>query len=67
MLLTRGPPGGHNEWADDLGLEGWGWADVEPYFSKMDAALDRPGEDYRGHEGEPHSCCSFVAALTDHR
>ncbi|GJN84341.1 hypothetical protein PLIIFM63780_007897 [Purpureocillium lilacinum] len=32
MMLTRGWVGEYQAWADDLGLDEWGWKDVEPYF-----------------------------------
>lgn len=52
LLVTRGTPGGYNEWANELGLEGWAWNDVEPYFAKMETALDHSDTDYRGQKGE---------------
>ncbi|OAQ82525.1 GMC oxidoreductase domain-containing protein [Purpureocillium lilacinum] len=30
MMLTRGWVGEYQAWADDLGLDEWGWKDVEP-------------------------------------
>ncbi|CAK7198061.1 hypothetical protein SEUCBS139899_000719 [Sporothrix eucalyptigena] len=50
MLVTRGAPGGYNEWANDLGLEGWSWPEVEPYFSKIETALDHSEAEHRGHK-----------------
>ena len=52
MIVTRGPPGGYNEWADEMGLDGWGWSDVEPYFVKIETALGYADKKYRGHTGE---------------
>ncbi|KJR86907.1 uncharacterized protein SPSK_01526 [Sporothrix schenckii 1099-18] len=51
LLVTRGAPGGYNEWASDLGLDGWAWDDIEPYFERMEAAVDRRDADHRGQEG----------------
>ncbi|KAL1895434.1 hypothetical protein Sste5346_005240 [Sporothrix stenoceras] len=51
LLVTRGTPGGYNEWATDLGMEGWSWKEVEPYFARMENALDRSDTDYRGQGG----------------
>ena len=52
LLVTRGTPGGYNEWAGELGMEGWAWNDVEPYFARMETALDRSDTYYRGQKGE---------------
>ncbi|KIH95291.1 hypothetical protein SPBR_03918 [Sporothrix brasiliensis 5110] len=43
LLVTRGAPGGYNEWASDLGLDGWAWDDVEP-FEKVCKAVGLPVE-----------------------
>ena len=56
MLMTRGIPGGYEEWAETgtsngLGLKGWGWTDVEPYFAKMETAVSHADKDYRGYKG----------------
>ena len=51
MLLTRGPPAGYNEWAEDMGLDEWSWKHVEPYFKRMENCKAHPGKDYRGYDG----------------
>ncbi|KAK0707914.1 hypothetical protein B0H67DRAFT_495577 [Lasiosphaeris hirsuta] len=51
MLLTRGIPGGFNEWAWDRGLADWSWDKVEPYFRKSENATHYPDAPHRGHEG----------------
>ena len=51
MLYTRGTPGDYNRWKE-LGNEGWGYEDVEPYFVKSENARTHPGSKYRGKTGE---------------
>ncbi|KAK3693074.1 hypothetical protein B0T22DRAFT_33449 [Podospora appendiculata] len=51
MLLTRGIPGGYNQWAQDFGLTDWGWNEVEPYFRKSENAVGRLSAAHRGHAG----------------
>ena len=36
MLYMRGHSKDYDEWRDDLGLEGWGYEDVLPYFKKSE-------------------------------
>ncbi|CAK7209999.1 hypothetical protein SCUCBS95973_000642 [Sporothrix curviconia] len=50
MLVTRGAPGGYNEWADKFELEDWSWKDVEPYFNKLETSLQYGDTDYRGRK-----------------
>lgn len=52
MLLTRGCRADYVGWSEELGLRDWGWEQVEPYFRKIENAVDRPGDMKRGHEGE---------------
>ena len=49
MYALRGLPGDYDEWRD-FGIEGWGWAEVLPYFRKLERDLDFTGEDH-GHAG----------------
>jgi choline dehydrogenase len=51
MVHVRGHPRDFERW-QDLGAQGWGYADVLPYFRKAERALcvDRT-DDYRGREG----------------
>ncbi|KAM7187992.1 hypothetical protein V8F20_010727 [Naviculisporaceae sp. PSN 640] len=53
MLMTRGLPGGYNEWAEKYGLTDWSWDRVEPYFRKSENATLAHGPDakHRGHDG----------------
>ncbi|KAM7189929.1 hypothetical protein V8F20_009956, partial [Naviculisporaceae sp. PSN 640] len=54
QLLTRGVPGGYNEWADKFGLTDWSWEKVEPYFRRSENAYGRPeakAKGYRGYDG----------------
>lgn len=48
MIYVRGQPGDYDAWAAG-GAHGWGWADVEPYFRKLEA-YERGGPE-RGHDG----------------
>ncbi|KAK1760007.1 alcohol oxidase [Echria macrotheca] len=51
MLLTRGVPGGYQQWATEFGLDQWSWDKVEPYFRRSENAVGRPDATYRGHDG----------------
>ena len=42
MMALRGLPADYDEWRDE-GAEGWGWADVLPYFRKLERDLDYSG------------------------
>ena len=39
MLYVRGHKGDYDEW-ESLGLDGWGWEDVLPYFKKSEKFID---------------------------
>ncbi|HVY86954.1 MAG TPA: GMC family oxidoreductase N-terminal domain-containing protein [Caulobacterales bacterium] len=48
-VYVRGDPGEFDSWKD-MGLPGWGWADMLPYFKRMERYL--PGDPkLRGHDG----------------
>ncbi|MGO4568733.1 choline dehydrogenase [Rhizobium sp. 2YAF20] len=50
MLYTRGNPQDYDEWRDSYGCTGWGYADVLPYFMRMESSAE--GDDrYRGRKG----------------
>lgn len=50
MVYTRGNPQDYDEWRDEHGCAGWGYADVLPYFMRMESA--KGGDDrYRGRTG----------------
>ncbi len=42
MMYMRGVPADYDAWRD-AGLEGWGFADLMPYFRRSQGALDRNG------------------------
>ncbi|KAI0351193.1 alcohol oxidase [Trametes cingulata] len=50
LLYTRGPPGDYNRWRE-LGCEGWGYEDLEPYFVKSENTLSHPSSKFRGKKG----------------
>lgn len=49
MVALRGVPEDYNEW-QPLGVDGWGWEDVLPYFRKLEHDLDFIGPDH-GDDG----------------
>ena len=49
MVALRGTPDDYDEW-DALGARGWAWADVLPYFRKLETDLDFDGE-LHGRDG----------------
>ncbi|MEL7029084.1 MAG: GMC family oxidoreductase N-terminal domain-containing protein [Pseudomonadota bacterium] len=52
MLIVRGHPQDYDDWAA-LGATGWGFADVLPYFKRLEAFAD--GDDaLRGRDGPMH-------------
>lgn len=42
MIYCRGHPDDYNDW-EDMGCEGWGWADMAPIFRKMENYALGPG------------------------
>jgi choline dehydrogenase len=52
MVYVRGAPSDFDGWAA-LGNPGWGWADVEPVFRRLECAPGRDPE-VRGSEGPLH-------------
>ncbi|TDF67163.1 GMC family oxidoreductase [Cupriavidus sp. L7L] len=52
MIYMRGQPGDFDHWAA-LGNEGWGWADVLPYFLRSEAN-QRGANAYHGADGPLH-------------
>ncbi|KAH9900666.1 alcohol oxidase [Cubamyces lactineus] len=50
LLYTRGMPGEYNRWKE-LGCEGWGYDDLEPYFVKSEDTLSHPASKFRGKKG----------------
>jgi len=52
MVFIRGQPRDFDDWAA-LGNPGWGWADVLPYFKKMEDSAHGPSA-WRGRGGPLH-------------
>lgn len=50
MFAVRGAPEDFDAWAR-LGCDGWGWADVLPYFVKLEADADFGSAPYHGTTG----------------
>ncbi|KAL1937370.1 hypothetical protein VTO73DRAFT_13776 [Trametes versicolor] len=50
LLYTRGPPGDYERWKE-LGCEGWGYDDLEPFFVKSEDTLSHPASKFRGKRG----------------
>jgi choline dehydrogenase len=53
MVYIRGHSSDYDRWAQ-LGLTGWGWADVLPYFRKSEHS-DRGATDFHGEGGPLHT------------
>lgn len=51
MIFVRGQPEDYDAWARS-GARGWSFADVEPYFRKLERHGATPGA--RGHDGPMH-------------
>src|SRR5829696_609700 len=47
MVALRGTPDDYNEW-EALGAAGWGWNGVLPFFRKLEADADFPGDLHGG-------------------
>ena len=54
MVYVRGCAGDFAEW-ESLGAEGWGYADVLPYFKRAEGCV-YGGDDYRGADGPLTTC-----------
>ena len=52
MVYIRGHARDYDQWRQ-MGLAGWGYADVLPYFKRSEA-LEGGGDDYHGGEGPLH-------------
>lgn len=53
MVYIRGHASDYNRWSQ-LGLTGWGWDDVLPYFRKAEDS-ERGSDDYHGTGGPLHT------------
>ncbi|WP_167458435.1 GMC family oxidoreductase [Mesorhizobium kowhaii] len=52
MHAQRGLPADYDEWAQ-LGIRGWAWEDVLPFFKRLETDADFSGEQH-GEEGPVH-------------
>ena len=50
LLANRGTPDDYDDWAA-RGAEGWAWADVLPYFRKLESDPEMPDPDMHGQDG----------------
>ena len=50
MIYMRGVPEDYDNWRDS-GLEGWGFADLLPYFRRSQGAQNRVDSPWHGAEG----------------
>ena len=53
MVYVRGHARDYDTWAE-MGADGWAYADVLPYFKRMEAVHGGSGPDYRGTDGPLH-------------
>ncbi|MFN4156291.1 MAG: choline dehydrogenase [Paracoccaceae bacterium] len=53
MVYVRGHARDYDTWAE-MGADGWGYADVLPYFRRMEASHGGSGPEYRGTDGPLH-------------
>lgn len=70
QFAVRGLPADYDEW-QAMGLPGWGWADMLPYFRKLERDLDFDGE-LHGKEGRipirrvfPEQWAGFTRAVLE--
>lgn len=50
QLFNRGAPTDFDGWRD-MGVDGWGWDDVLPFFKKAERDLDFPESEWHGDSG----------------
>ncbi|MEV6279349.1 GMC family oxidoreductase N-terminal domain-containing protein [Nocardia sp. NPDC051832] len=53
MIYIRGNRADYDSWRDDFGAEGWGYADVLPYFVRAEGNT-RLGDSFHGSNGPQH-------------
>ncbi len=53
MVYVRGHARDFDTWAE-MGADGWGYADVLPYFKRMEASHGGSGAEFRGVDGPLH-------------
>ena len=61
MIYVRGNASDYDHWANELGCEGWSYADVLPYFKKSET-FSRGANEYHGSNGPLH----VTADITPH-
>jgi choline dehydrogenase-like flavoprotein len=55
MVYFRGSKFDYEHWENDLGLKGWGYTSVMPYFKKFENNIDVPNKpDVHGYNGPIH-------------
>lgn len=52
MLMTRGCRADYVGWSKGLGLTDWDWEQVEPYFRKVENAIQYAGSKSRDNDGK---------------
>ncbi len=57
MVYMRGHPLDYDRWKDELGLDGWGYADCLPYF-KAGETSERGENEWRGGSGPLGVACA---------
>ena len=53
MVYVRGHARDYDTWAE-MGADGWSYADVLPYFKRMEASHGGSGSEFRGTDGPLH-------------
>jgi len=53
MVYVRGHPRDFDHWAE-TGADGWAWADVAPYFKRLETWHGPDPSDWRGQDGPVH-------------
>ncbi len=65
QLFNRGAPTDFDSWRD-MGVAGWGWDDVLPYFKKAEHDLDFPESEWHGADGRIYVRRLFEEQWTGH-
>lgn len=58
MIYVRGNASDYDHWANELGCEGWSYADVLPYFKKSED-FSRGADEFHGEGGRLHVTADF--------
>ena len=59
MIYVRGNASDYDHWANELGCEGWSYADVLPFFKKSES-FSRGGDEFHGSDGPMHVTADFT-------